>query len=98
MLQLYNGDSDALSVLMDLGALCDNLQGNRGNGDDNTSEVLVELLLGLVSKPSALLRKLAQQVFGALASELTQQSLQLLFDVSLSSQLCANRWLTHDRF
>lgn len=86
MLQLYNGDSDALSVLVDLGALSDKLHSNTGEGDDNTSEVLVELLLGLVSKPSVLLRKVAQQVFGALTSELTQSSLQLLFDVSLSSQ------------
>ncbi|KAI9788137.1 MAG: DNA-directed DNA polymerase [Peltula sp. TS41687] len=91
MIQLYNGESDALSVLMDLSVLCDNMQGKNDEGDHNATEVLVELLLGLVSKPSALLRKLAQQVFGALTSELTHSGLQLLFDVLNSKESLAGQ-------
>ena len=78
MLQLYNGDSDALSILADLGALCDRMA---ENGED--LELLVDLLLSLLSKPSALSRKLAQQVFAVFSSDLTAASLQLLFDVSV---------------
>ena len=82
MLELYNGDGDALSSLADLDLLCDKLLGHE-DADDSFSELLVESLLALVSKPSQLLRRLAQQVFGAFTAELSLRSLQLLYDVGL---------------
>lgn len=80
MFELYNGNRDALSGLADLDLLCDKLLG-REDAEVGFSELLVESLLALVSKPSQLLRRLAQQVFGAFTAELSLRSLQLLYDV-----------------
>ncbi len=52
---------------------------------DNFPELLVELLLALVAKPSQLLRRVAQQAFTAFTNELTAGSLELLYDVRKSS-------------
>ncbi len=78
--EMYNANEDALPVLSDVKVICDKTLEDDG---EDTSAVLTELLLMLVSKPSALLRKLAQQVFGAFTSDLTADSLQLLYDVSI---------------
>jgi DNA polymerase phi len=50
------------------------------------SEVLVEVLLGFLSKESTLLRKLSEQVFASFASTLTPAGLQLLLDVLLTPE------------
>jgi DNA polymerase phi len=50
------------------------------------SEVLVEVLLGFLSKQSTLLRKLSEQVFASFASTLTSAGLQLLLDVLLTPE------------
>lgn len=86
MLQLFNEEPDALGVLEDL-IMC--YQSLDDSGDATT--MLVELLLSFVSKPSALFRKLAEQVFAAIAAEMTEESLESLLNIleqneSLSGQ------------
>ena len=86
ILQVYNGEADAVSILEDLVA-CYSTE--RGSTDATT--MLVELLLSFISKPSSLFRKLAEQVFEVLAPEITAESLQSLTDIlaqkeSLSGQ------------
>ena len=86
ILQVYNGEPDAVSVLEDLVAC----YRTEGESDDSTT-MLVELLLSFISKPSSLFRKLAEQVFAVLAPEITADSLQSLTDIlaqkeSLSGQ------------
>jgi DNA polymerase phi len=83
ILLLYNGDGAALSVLDELRICYDKLIRHKsmdGNDTDPT-EVLIEILLSFISKPSMLLRKLAQQVFSTFAGDIRAEGLQLLFNV-----------------
>jgi DNA polymerase phi len=50
------------------------------------SDVLVEVLLGFLSKQSTLLLKISEQVFASFASTLTSAGLQLLLDVLLTPE------------
>jgi DNA polymerase phi len=83
ILLLYNGDSDALSILDELRICYDKVIRHKktGENDADPTGVLIEILLSFISKPSVLLRKLAQQVFCAFAGNINANSLQLLFNV-----------------
>jgi len=76
LLRLYNGDPEAVSVLQDLEGV--KVEGNSG--------LLVEIILGFLAKPSALLRRLSGQVFASFAGSLTFDGLKLLLDVLLTSE------------
>ena len=88
--QLYNSEVEAVSILDELKLCYDKLIRHKANEDDDeevdASEVLVELLLSLVSKPSALLRKVAQHVFQAFMNDITEGGLQLMTDVLESGE------------
>lgn len=86
--QLYNGESEALSILDELKLCYDKLirRKDTENSDVEASEVLVELLLSFISKPSALLRKVTQHVFSAFMGEMTAGGLKLMTDVLESSE------------
>ena len=86
ILQAYNEEPEAVELLDDLGASYSAWQ----EGSDSTTMV-VEILLSFISKPSALFRKLAEQVFSTFSAELTADSMQSLLDIlqqkeSLSGQ------------
>lgn len=86
--QLYNGESEALSILDELRLCYDKLVRHKDteNSDVEASEVLVELLLSFISKPSALLRKVAQHVFSAFMSDMTRGGLKLMTDILESGE------------
>jgi len=86
--QLYNGEPEAVSILDELKLCYDKLIRHKDTDDSDAdaSEVLVELLLSFISKPSALLRKVTQHVFGAFMSELTPGGLKLMTDVLESDE------------
>ena len=86
--QLYNGESEAVSILEELKLCYDKLIRHKESeeSDVEASEVLVELLLSFISKPSALLRKVTQHVFGAFMGEMTSGGLKLMTDVLESSE------------
>lgn len=86
MLQVYNQEPDSVEVLQDLQASFDNWQESK-----ESASGLIELLLSFVSKPSALLRKLTEQVFAAFTGALHVDDLQSLLNIleqreSLSGQ------------
>ncbi|KAI9767468.1 MAG: DNA-directed DNA polymerase [Geoglossum simile] len=93
ILLLYNGDSDALSVLDELRICYDKLirHKNTNRNDTNPTEVLIEILLSFISKPSVLLRKLAQQVFSTFAGDIRAEGLQLLLNVLKSKENLAGQ-------
>ena len=76
VLQVYNNEPEAVSILEDV-INCYHTQGET----NDSKTMLIEVLLSFISKPSALFRKLAEQVFSVLASELTPESLQSLIDI-----------------
>ena len=80
ILQIYNGDADAVLVLDELKTCYDSLV-KHSTDSDEASELLVEVLLSFASKPSALFRKLAEQVFTTFASEINAAGLQAMVKV-----------------
>jgi len=88
--QLYNSEIEAVSILDELKLCYDKLIRHKKNDEDDSevdaTEVLVELLLSLVSKPSALLRRVAQHVFQAFIGDITEGGLQLMTDVLESGE------------
>jgi DNA polymerase phi len=88
IIQLYNAEPDAVSVLQELKLCHDTLFKNNEAKHSNidASEVLVELLLSFISKPSALLRKATQHVFPAFMGRVTAGGLKLMTDILDSSE------------
>jgi DNA polymerase phi len=86
--QLYSGEPEAVSILDELTLCYDKLIRHKVSDDSNAdaSEVLVELLLSFISKPSALLRKVTQHAFGAFMTEITAGGLKLMTDVLKSDE------------
>ncbi|TKA23615.1 hypothetical protein B0A50_07449 [Salinomyces thailandicus] len=76
VLQVYNDEPDSVEALNDLTA---SFNGKSAGGE--STSMLIELLLSFVSKPSALFRKLAEQVFSAFAADMTPDGLQSLLDI-----------------
>lgn len=76
ILQAYNGEPDIIPVLEDLDMAYHSWQKTA-----DASVVLVEILLSFISKPSAVYRKLAQQVFGAFASQMDRDGLNSMLDI-----------------
>ena len=90
LIMLYNGESDAAGMLEDLTSCYDTnimlKEGSQGGSAGESGDTIVELLLGFLSKPSANLRRLAQQTFAAFVPKLTVEGLQILLDVLESSE------------
>jgi DNA polymerase phi len=86
--QLYNGEPEAVSILDELKVCYDKFIRHKDTEESNVdvSEVLVELLLSFISKPSALLRKVTQHVFGAFMAEINVGGLKLMTDVLESDE------------
>jgi DNA polymerase phi len=83
LFQLFNGESEALSILDELKLCYDKLIRHKDTkgSDVEASEVLIELLLSFISKPSALLRKVTRHVFSAFMGDITAGGLKLITDV-----------------
>lgn len=86
--QLYNGEGEAVSIIDELKLCYDKLIRHKDTdgSDADASEILVELLLSFISKPSALLRKASQHVFSAFMSDMTAGGLKLMTDVLESDE------------
>ena len=83
LLQVYNGDADAVNILSELKECYqDLLKHPNANKKGESSEILVEIILGLVSKPSLLFKRLAQQVFSTCTSTITAESILSMVRVS----------------
>ncbi|GAM86650.1 hypothetical protein ANO11243_046660 [Dothideomycetidae sp. 11243] len=76
ILQVYTGDADAVSLLEELD---DCFQ--MWSKSKNPSSALLEILLGFVSRPSALFRKLAEQVFSAICDQVDEEGIASLLDI-----------------
>jgi DNA polymerase phi len=100
ILQVYNGDTDAILVLDELNTCYDSLVKHSSAENDEASELLVEVLLSFVSKPSVLFRKMAELVFTTFSSEITAPGLEAMIEVlkPLSNTLSYVNKLTKSRF
>ncbi|PHH64527.1 hypothetical protein CDD81_4306 [Ophiocordyceps australis] len=85
--QLYNEDPDAIEVLEDLSQFYNRLQPGKTKDDSGgSSELLIEILLSMVVRPSSLMRQVSQHVFDAFTSQVSCSGLQLLTDPLASGE------------
>ncbi|KAL9615238.1 MAG: hypothetical protein Q9167_000332 [Letrouitia subvulpina] len=78
ILQAYNGDADSASLSDELDLSYQKLVERRGQREQRGSEILVEILLSFISKPSALFRRLAQMVFSTYILDIDNAGLSSL--------------------
>lgn len=83
ILQVYNGDADSVNILDELENCYTTLVKHSTKSEQGCSDVLVEILLSFVAKPSMLFRRISQQVFSACASDLNETGLQSMIKVCL---------------
>ncbi|MCJ1393982.1 DNA-directed DNA polymerase [Xylographa bjoerkii] len=82
ILQIYNGDADAVSIVGELQTCYKALFVSKSQVDHGkAAETLVEIILSLVSKPSLLFKRLAQQVFSVCTSVVNANGLQSMIIV-----------------
>lgn len=81
ILQVYNGDTDAVLVLDELKTCYGSLVKHHSADSAEASELLVDVLLSLISKPSALFRKIAGQAFTAFSAQINVAGLQAMIKV-----------------
>lgn len=85
ILQVYNGDTDAVSMLDELKFCYSKFLGHKKSKHEDApeaSDALVEILLSFASKQSQLFRRTSEQVFGAFADQVTATGLQSMVSVS----------------
>lgn len=91
MLQIYAGEADAIQILEDLEDCYSRVFGKASTEgqeveEQDSMEVLTDLLLGFLSRESVLFRKLVESVFAVFASKLTKRSVDLLINVLLADE------------
>jgi DNA polymerase phi len=96
ILQVYNGDADAVSLLEELQTCYSDLVKHKSKESKaEGSEILVEIILSLVSKPSLLFKRLAQQVFSVYTSLISTDGLQSMIKVSSRPSVTGNSTNRH---
>ncbi len=82
MLQIYNGDTEAVNILQELNECYSRkeLKDCHRKGFQDSS-ALVEILLSLASQPSVLFRRVVQQVFTTCTSGIAEAALQPMLRV-----------------
>ncbi|PGH19231.1 hypothetical protein AJ80_04096 [Polytolypa hystricis UAMH7299] len=83
ILQVYNGDADAVSMLDELAFCYSKFLGKKADSAEASegSDALVEILLSFASKQSQLFRRISEQVFGAFADQVTGTGLQSMIAI-----------------
>jgi DNA polymerase phi len=88
IMQVYNGDADAVSMLDELEFCSTKFLGDKESKKQDTgdaSDALVEILLSFASKQSQLFRRMSEQVFSAFANQITENGLESLISVCETS-------------
>ena len=82
ILQVHNGDPDAIGILDDLRFVFRRQAESPGEPEQKDDVgAIVEILLSLVSKPSQLFRRVSHDVFASLTADITEQGLEPMFKV-----------------
>ena len=79
LLQVYNGDGDAIMMLDDLDASRKAMAKNKESGEG--SDVFVEIVLSFLGNPRTLFRKIGEEAFSIFASEIGSEGLQSLAEI-----------------
>lgn len=79
ILQVYAGDADSVELLTDLEQSYQSMASGASSSEE--IQLLIDTLLAFLSKDSAVVRKLVENVFGKFAEKLDRNSLTLLMNV-----------------
>lgn len=79
LLQVYNGDGDAIMMLDDLDASRKAMSKNKDSGEG--SDAFVEIVLSFLGNPRTLFRKIGEEAFSIFASEIGSEGLQSLAEI-----------------
>ena len=92
MIQIYNGEEDAAGMLEDLQRTFQDL-GSRPSSSNRELAVgaLMDMILGMVSRPSLLFRRLAQLVFPTIADSLDEKSIASMVRVIQAQENAAGQ-------
>ena len=83
ILQLHEGDADAVGILQDLNTHHNILRGGPAQvGDTAQSDSIVEIVLSFASKPSRFSHQIGLQAFRAYTGEISRPGLHSLLRVS----------------
>ncbi|KAK4180818.1 DNA polymerase phi-domain-containing protein [Triangularia setosa] len=80
ILQFYNQDPDVMDMFDELEECYEKLVGEGDKEEGGISEFLVEVLLAMVARPSALMRQVSRQVFEAFTPLMSVEAIKLLTD------------------
>ena len=95
LLQIYNGDTEAAGMIDEINACYKILVKRKSYEQEGKgSEILVEILLSLVSKPSLLIKSVALQVFSAFTFSITANGLGSMIQVCPVLSSSCTSWLT----
>ena len=85
LLQVYNADPDAFTMVDELEDCYKALvKRNKSENQGEGSEILIEIILSYVSKPSLMFKRVAEQVFSVCTPLLTENGLKCMIKVSLN--------------
>ena len=79
LLQVHNGDGDAIMMLDDLDASRKAMAKNKASGEG--SDAFVEIVLSFLGNPRTLFRKIGEEAFTIFASEIGSEGLQSLAEI-----------------
>ncbi|KAF2134505.1 hypothetical protein P153DRAFT_391844 [Dothidotthia symphoricarpi CBS 119687] len=81
LLQVYNGDGDAVMMLDDLDTSRKAMSKKQTDSEEESHDVFVEIILSFLGNPRTLFRKIAEEAFSIFSSEVSSEGLQSLTDV-----------------
>ncbi|KAI4104025.1 MAG: hypothetical protein L6R37_003507 [Teloschistes peruensis] len=81
VLQVYNGDADAVSMLGELQSCYDLMIKPSDGSNQHGAEILIEVILSFIAKPAQLFRRLALQVFEVFVPEVNGNGLSSMIKV-----------------
>lgn len=79
LLQVHNGDGDAIMMLDDLDASRKAMTKNKDSGEG--SDAFIEIVLSFLGNPRTLFRKIGEEAFTIFASEIGSEGLQSLAEI-----------------
>ena len=103
IVQVYNGESDAVGILEDLQQCYEDLRGEDEDPEESHAEqskvaaALVEMILSFIAKPSSLFRRLAQQVFPAIVRAMDAKGMASMVRVLEAQENAAGQSELFDR-
>ena len=81
ILQVYNGDADAVNMLDELKDSYHNLLDKNNSRTPGGPEALVDIILSLAAKPALLFRRITPHIFSACASSINEPALKSMTQV-----------------